>query len=207
MNTEKLAFVSMAVSKDESRHNLTGVYRDSEHYVATDGHRLHRANGLPKAAPHYLDDRDAEFPDYRQVMPKVPRKTGEFTVNGQVIKALRHLVKYQEALTETKGKVFGRFYTDAADILVEIKGHRDQPAMTIKVATWIVPEGQSPRSPDLNVGLNFTYFLDAVEPLFKAFKRIEHHLVQVDFDGELAPILLTHALGEAVIMPVRLDRI
>lgn len=74
---ENLDFVKLATSSDKSRYNLTGVYRDTDKYVATDGHRMHISNGLPEAEPHYTDDTStrfpgAQFPDYKQVIPDSP---------------------------------------------------------------------------------------------------------------------------------------
>lgn len=46
-----LEFVSLAMSKDETRYNLNGVYFDGSTYVATDGHRLHLVEEMPALFP------------------------------------------------------------------------------------------------------------------------------------------------------------
>lgn len=65
-----LEFCKLACSKDESRYNLNQVYRDTESFVATDGHRLHYVNGQLKLDKGFFPDGcDGEFPDYKQVFP------------------------------------------------------------------------------------------------------------------------------------------
>ena len=52
---EALEYVEIAKSRDEGRYNMTGIYRDTERLVATDGHRLHMVDGMPKIdKPHFL---------------------------------------------------------------------------------------------------------------------------------------------------------
>lgn len=66
---ESLEYVEIARCRDDHRHNMTGVYRDYERLVATDGFRLHMVDGLPRVEkPHFVDGRDVEFPNYETAL-------------------------------------------------------------------------------------------------------------------------------------------
>ena len=68
---EKMDFVKIAVSTDDYKFQLQKVYRDTEYLVATNGHRLHYSNGLPKVeVGHYVDGSTAhQFPEWKQILP------------------------------------------------------------------------------------------------------------------------------------------
>lgn len=46
LKVKDLEFVSIAMSKEETRYYLNGIAFDSENMVATDGHRLHKVSGI-----------------------------------------------------------------------------------------------------------------------------------------------------------------
>jgi DNA polymerase III sliding clamp (beta) subunit (PCNA family) len=87
---DTLKYVEIAKSRDEGRYNLTGIYRDTERLVATDGHRLHMVEGLSKIdKPHFLDGRDSDFPCYETVLLKNPTLVCSVKFEAKDIKRMK----------------------------------------------------------------------------------------------------------------------
>ena len=96
LNRYNFAALQVAVSNDETRHNLSRPYFDGKAIVATDGHRIHFTEDAPELAadagltePTYLElapkfrkteradqailaglDLNATFPNWRQIVPE-----------------------------------------------------------------------------------------------------------------------------------------
>lgn len=86
-------YVQLAVSKDRTRETITGVYRDKTALVATDGHRLHYLPDMPEVSQgSYLDGRDSQFPDWRQVLPNTPL-LGQVQLMGLEAATLKRALK------------------------------------------------------------------------------------------------------------------
>jgi hypothetical protein len=92
---DSMKYVELA--KDDSsygRANLSAVYREKDRLVATDGHRLHYVGGLPSVEKgHFLDGRDAEFPNYETVFIKEPVSVGTIEITKKAIRDLTALSK------------------------------------------------------------------------------------------------------------------
>jgi DNA polymerase III sliding clamp (beta) subunit (PCNA family) len=88
MNT--LDFVTLATSKDDTRYNMTQVYRDKTELVGTDGHRLHYVDNLPPVEkPHFLSGLDAPFPEWRQVIPPATEQKFTIVLTREKLKAFK----------------------------------------------------------------------------------------------------------------------
>lgn len=95
MTMEPMKFVELAKDHDSfGRKELTGIYREQDRLVATDGHRLHYVGGLPVVEKgHFLDGRDNEFPNYEVVFLKNPVTVGTIKLSKKTIRDLTALSK------------------------------------------------------------------------------------------------------------------
>lgn len=189
---EALKYIELAKSKDESRYNLTSVYRDTHHLVATDGHRLHMSNGLPEARPHFLNGIDAEFPDYKQIIPKQdPVGKIEYHTSNNGKRILLSLKAISKAVKE-----FDR------SLVCKIEFHDKKPIKIIfehpelkleHTLEAFVYEGK-----DITTGITLSYLIDAL-----AF--IPNSLCTISVYGDLVPIKIESNTGlTAIVMPAKL---
>lgn len=104
---DPIKYLELAVSKDDTRYNMTSIYRDTDCMVATDGFRLHLVGGLSKIdKPHLLNGSDAQFPDYTQVVPQSTQLLAEIRLDKKQLKRLREYVAF------TGKQVVSRFSID-----------------------------------------------------------------------------------------------
>lgn len=200
---DTLQFVKLAVSKDHGRYNMTSVYRDTDCFVATDGHRLHRQPAPKIDKPHFIDGMDAEFPNYKLVLPqagKAPVASCTMQVDKELIKVVQAVVK----LASLKDKVCHgcKFTLEQKRIIVAF----EQRGVT---ASFDIPLTSS--KGEMTIGLNLSYFLDVLKGACDGMaKHVQNNgfEVTVDFYGDNT---ITHfqcgPIGDAILMPIRLDKI
>lgn len=190
------SFIKLAISREETRSNLCEIYRDETEIVATDGHRLHWINGLPEVQPHFLSGLDAEYPDWKQVLPKQgPEAACQLwgqALDYAQLKAFHTLVKaFDKKVQVVKAENTSRG--------LKLSAEHDNMKAEI-----ILPNTEVEGIPvDFVVGFNLSYLLDALKPLDRS-----NIMVTICFHGVLAPIRLDYT-GDfehchAIIMPMRL---
>lgn len=194
MNT--LDFVSLAVSTDKTRHNLTGVYRDTNKLVATDGHRMHWVNSLPDATPSYLDGRkDSQFPDISQVMPTgAPACVCEFNLTLEAIKIIKGIASVVKTYDRNQAVILE---VGVATLFLQAD-KRDELKCCYSIPC-------DTKAGTIKVGLSLRYLLDAMAPVIENKGK---GTVLIEFYGKTAPILITCIAAaqtyKAIVMPYRL---
>jgi DNA polymerase III sliding clamp (beta) subunit (PCNA family) len=197
---DTMKWLELATSKDKTRFNLNSVYRDATALVATDGHRLHLSNGLPEVTPHYTDGTDAEYPDWKQVMPDAGRHNYlklafspvlSFTDTKQFLtrcKKIATLLKSYQKIPTVKLSAF--------DGSASIDFAFDGLKLSLTLPCEIVKHDREQFEP---IGLNFLYFVDALQALHteSLVMRIEKPLAPIHFVGS--------ENKQAIIMPMRLS--
>lgn len=195
---DTLKYIELAKSKDQTRYNLTSVYRDKNHLVATDGHRLHMSNGLPDAKPHFLNGLDAEFPDYTQILPKT-KEAGkvEYVHIGSYGKAILRTLKAISKLVETYGRPHITRWIFENDKPVRIAfQNSDQKELVIEHTI----EAMKYQGKQFTIGVNLSYMIDALSYIIDTSCEIK-------IWSESSPIRID-SLGDgkltAIVMPCRL---
>lgn len=199
---ETLTYVTLATSKDKTRHNLTKVYRDSDKLIATDGHRMHWIEGLPHTAGAYLDgSTDCQFPDYSQVMPK-GKPVHVFTMfphvnTKNVLGALLKLVECHDKASKTV-----ELRSSGATMTLAIPNPEDIIG-SVKLSGTL--EENAPCG-GIVLGVNLAYLIDAIAPALK--DKSPTSFFTLEFRSEFEPIKVRcHVAGQdyhAIVMPVRL---
>jgi DNA polymerase III sliding clamp (beta) subunit (PCNA family) len=185
-----LEYVQIAVSKDDTRYNLTKVYRDTEYLVATDGHRLHFSNGMPKVEKgFFLDGTDAEFPNWSQVRVK--------SVNAQIeIGINKHDLGVLEAIAKTLKANKSSEYS----VTLTAKNNKLTVTSNNSNSLVICYEMDSQNSGDFEIKLNLSYFLDAIRLPVKSQGMTA---INIKFESAMSPIEIVTVFGTAIIMPLR----
>jgi hypothetical protein len=192
-------YCNRAVSTDKGRYNLISAFREANRLCGTDGHRLHLANDLPTATPHYLNsDLDIDSaPCIDAVLPKSLTAVASFRFSKKEIARLRKL-----ATLIPTGQEASILFTFAANNLrinfttpelsFEYNFACKEIARLRKLAT-LIPEVGNPYS----VKINLEYFIDALivdhDQVFNAYSLVEKG----------APIAITCDNLMAIIMPLR----
>jgi DNA polymerase III sliding clamp (beta) subunit (PCNA family) len=194
-----LDFVKLACSNDETRGNLTHVFRDTNCFVATDGHRIHYVNGQPQIEKgFFVDGYDGTFCDWQQAIPsESPSYECSLYFNDSLIKKLKGLLAYMKAFNGN-----GKFTQHCVSISISGK------VMTL--TTNGITNGQA--SIDLfmgdtegigkfeTLGIDLRYLIDAIAPSNDKLGAG----VTFKFHGTHRPIIIENLLGKAVIMPMRI---
>lgn len=189
---ETLDYIKLAVSKDKTRYNICSIYRDKNHFVATDGHRLHYANGLPDADPHFIDGRDAQYPDWKQVLPNSTKEVLSIKHNDYInalkpfLEFIPKIGRYKREAVKVEGKngVVEFNYTDkdrGLNLSCKIIGGSDFDS----------------------TGYGAKYLLDALKPL----EKMKNETATFILDDINAPLRIEYRAfnGKAVIMPCRFE--
>lgn len=195
MTTENsMKFVELAVSKDQTRYNLCGMYRDKKHLVGTDGHRIHFANGLPEIETgHYLNGIDAQFPDWNQVLPKVePVSVFILKLDKDVINFLSG-VKVMDK--DTKAQRISLELADGGLLRFHYSGQLGVMSAFYSHTVFEVS------GPTFEVGFNVHYLLDVLAFNLKHNRYLP--IVKCIYYGEGHPVLFETIDGTAGIMPLR----
>lgn len=190
------SFIKLAISKDDTRFNLCEIYRDKTEIVGCDGSRLHWSNGLPEVRPHFLSGLDAEYPDWKQVLPKgSPEAACQLwgqTLDYAKLKAFHTLVKAFDKKSQL---------VKAENTSRGLKLSCSHDNMKAEI---ILPSTEAENMPlEFIVGFNLGHLLDALKPLDRS-----NVMVTICFHGVLTPIRLDYT-GDfehchAIIMPMRL---
>ena len=186
-------FVSIAKSTDKTRPNLCDIYRDRYQFVASDGHRLHISTPQTEAVPSYVTGLDAEFPDYKQIMPKDPIVKGiAIMLDSGHIATLKGLLKLAESLDKKCPSV--KMIITKKTITFKLE------AVRIKVSASVELNCFSPMDvPESNYTINLKYLMDVLVPASKITAK-----VLINYYGESSPWMFeVERLGTAIIMPVR----
>ncbi len=188
-------YINLAVSKDQGRYNLTGAYREGEWLVSSDGHRLHYVSGLPVVEKGmFLDGRDAQFPDWHQVVPKTPGVKCSLVASVEALRRLEALCK----LIDDKQKGV-KFRIEKGAVIIEASGAGWQCSGSFGLEV----EGVQ----DVAVrGLNLSYLIDALSPEVR--RKV---VAEIEFRDANQVIeiwrVIDNAQATALVMPMRLDKI
>ena len=149
-------YVSVAVSTDEGRYNMTAAYREKDRLVGTDGHRLHMVSGLAmQSEGSFVDGRDASFPNYEAVFPKNPKDLASVTFTKKQISHLNKLVK----LFNDRNCGTDFTFKDGALILTAKEASTEAHGAWVTTMTFdCVTKGE------WSVRLNLRYFVEALIP-------------------------------------------
>lgn len=135
----------------------------------------------------------ASFPPYEQVIPKSP--TGRFVVRGE---DLRKIAKAASKFSNERTLGIKIAYRDTNELVVSA----DVP--TRGSAEWSLPITDGAVREDFKIGLNSRYLLD----MANAIAPGKRDMIEVDFDGELDPIVghgtVLGAECVVVLMPMRI---
>lgn len=187
---EILDYIKLAVGKDKTRYNLCSIYRDKNHFVAADGHRMHYANGLPDADPHYINGTDAQFPDWQRIIPK--EATSKIRLENIGYNQVR---LFLEAIIKVDKEAI--FKLDLTQGKLELSFDNGEG---LKVSARIVTAGIETLS-DVTTGFVARYVLDALTPMHK----LKYVGAVMALDGASSPMAIDFEgfNGKAVIMPIR----
>lgn len=191
---ETLDYIKLAVSKDKTRYNICSIYRDKNHFVATDGHRMHYANGLPYADPHYIDGTDAQFPDWRQVLPE--KATSKIRIENigynQVRLFLDAIIKVDKEAA---------FKLDLTQGKLELSyDNKEGLKVSAKIET---SEIETLKVNDVTTGFKARYILDALKPM----QKLKYIGAVMKLDGASSPMAIEFEgfKANAIIMPCRFE--
>lgn len=208
-------FVSLAVSKDEARTNLRSPYRDVEHTVATDGHRMHIRKELKIDAPVPLPDGET-FPHWQTVIPNdAPLFWATVTVTTDALKALK---RFRDCVLKTSAPVViknsrGKKDTIGAQYSVALRFGRDiHIQRTVKAfdagfagsLQMTLETKESSGSFSDIVGIDIRYLHDAVAGMHAEIGA-QSAPVTIEVYSTKAPIVIRCGGLSAVIMPMRLS--
>jgi hypothetical protein len=178
-------YCNRAISTDKGRYNLISAFREANRLCGTDGHRLHLANDLPTATPHYLNS-DLEIcsaPCIDAVLPKSLTAVASFRFSKKEIARLRKLASLIPA-----GQKASILFTFAANNL-RINFTTPELSFEFNFACEVFEP--------YNVKINLDYFIDALiadhDQVFNAYSLVEKG----------TPIAITCDKLMAIIMPLR----
>jgi len=198
---EAMKYVEIARSTNKNCSNLLEVYRDKTEIVATDNHRLHWSNHLPEIEPHYLSGLNAEFPDWRRVLPRVDLiATAEIGLLAGVKGKLDGLLKCLK-VGDNHNRVFVRFIPVEGDLPARCEIKTTQlDGMEVFLEFYIITCTQQ-----FDFNVNAKYFIEALAPLIQS--RDSSAAAEIKFYGSHFPILIDYQ-GKldnlhAVVMPLR----
>lgn len=179
-------YCNRAVSTDKGRITLVSAFRETNRLCGTDGHRLHLANDLPTATPHYLNS-DLEIdsaPCIDAVLPKSTTPVASFRFSKKEIAKLRKL-----ATLIPRGQEASILFTFAAN---NLRINFTTPELSFEF-NFLACEVFKPYS----VKINLDYFIDALiadhDQVFNAYSLVEKG----------SPIAITCDNLMAIIMPLR----
>jgi len=178
-------YCNRAVSTDKGRITLVSAFRETNRLCGTDGHRLHLANDLPTATPHYLnsDLTIDSAPCIDAVLPKATVAIANFRFSKKDIAKLKKLASLIPA-----GQEASILFTFAANNL-----RINFTTLELSFEFNFACEVFEPYS----VKLNLDYFIDALiadyDQIFNAYSVVEKG----------TPIAITCDNLMAIIMPLR----
>jgi hypothetical protein len=195
---DNLKWVELATAAERTgRDNITRVYRAKNHFVATDGHRMHMSNGLPDAQPGYLDGHDGQFPDYEQILKQV-NSTCVITIASapdvnEFARKLKAFLPLAKIMAATAPVVTVMVVKDTLQI-----GLPDADNLQAHFDTAAENKGTLRN----RIGVRLDYLLDALAWADKTNRQA----LTIEFSGELGPIRIKSGddVLTAIVMPCRL---
>lgn len=185
MNT--LQFVEKAKSSDITKGCLCEVYRDTNHFVATDGHRLHLSTELSPQTPSFLSNTDGQFPDYRKVIPQGEGLEFEVLINRDIYYYLKTAVSMLKKIDRHEKRI----QVSVKYNLATFKTVKSSLELSFSVGTFVA-------TPDeMLIQVNALYLFDAL---------LENKLNKITFYADNKALKIEHELGIGIIMPLRLQR-
>lgn len=156
-------FISLALSKDDSRPNLQAPYRTRSWIVATDGNRMHAITGLPEisdADSHWTTGQDlGQYPTVSMFLDAVPNPVVQISLVKQEVK--NRLKIFQAILKAHKtSDVCCRFKcTDNGDLTLKYSMEYGECKSCIEIA---LPCEKLSDFPAFELWVNGQYLLDAL---------------------------------------------
>ena len=206
MNKEILEHIGKATSKDESRYNLTSIYRDLDCFVATDGHRLHWVNDQEKIEKgYYLSGIDTDFPAWKQELPTKQGNTLAIFITKHDLKCLKNMLEFLQGLTEYKSD---RMTQSIVAMHCEKLDNGEFLTFETKSANYRIPLNvKDSNTFKGEIGIQLQYLIDAIESpiLNSTLKYGDGFRITVISDSD--PIVvesITTTWGKSLIMPARL---
>lgn len=196
---DTLKFLELAVSKDKTRNMLTGIYRDRNHLVATNGHRMHYSNGLPDAEPHYLDNRsDVTFPEWRLFQPDETKINVRIGLNRQDVVLLVDALKVLKPIAKlvSRHDYPVRIENNSEGLLLRVKDLNNIVNASIKLPIE-VPQPLT----SFRLCINCNYLLDALKITDYGIIELALSITENDCYN---PLLLRADKTTALIMPMRM---
>lgn len=158
-----LGYVKLAVSKDKLRKQLTDIYRDHDHWVATDGHRLHYVDALNTEDTGFLnlkfegEENPPQFPRWQDLLPSGWDLGVKLYVSKDDIKLLRSLNTIAKQRDQFAGFFMGGFKGGQATYM-----WNDQVESTFAHTLFAsYPDYKHER--DWITSFNLRYFYDAIQ--------------------------------------------
>lgn len=185
----QLDFVKLAVSKDPARYNLGSVYRDTESLVATDGHRLHYTNGQEKIAKgFYLDGLEAQFPDYKQILPTA-KYLHAIVLNTHAHKELKPALTIAKLIDKRESSAL--FTVKGNKLIISVGTINDIYQLTVNLNCG--------SDADFTFNMNLSYFVDALlcSTTSEVILKFWNQASVLEFEGNL---------GKAYVMPLRMPK-
>lgn len=184
MKDKATEYLNRAVCKDVSRPSIQPIARRANDRVATDGHRLHREDGLPTATPSLSNGGDFNnYPNVDVVIGKLPpiQSTCYGKVSKSQLKDVKALCKLD------RDRLPCEFIFEGEKLVIK----SGTSLKNIKFE-YEFPDFKS--DGEANVVLDLRYFVDAI---FEAEK-----LFSIEFRGEGHAVVIKNVMNlEAYVMP------
>lgn len=227
-----LACAARAMSTDESRFNLNGVYfdKDKRAVIGCDGHRLHISNGLStfkasciipapfvhaaiKLAKAYKLENPAINLDYEKNVARLSTPLFQLAsrfIDGtfpNIDQVLPKDSKLSFSLYDTTHWIntFKQFCAWSPD-------KKEYPCTLTQVDDRYVLQGKHAATGEFSQELNTATKYEAIPEnkisfnasyFMEALEALKEHAIDVSFSGQLGPILIQSANKKIIVMPMR----
>lgn len=192
IDTLNIDYLKRAISKDDTRFNLQGIYRGKDRAYATDGHRLHYAELDSIETPFWLLNPMScgidSFPDCSRVFPNVDPLLTVMThaTKKDILKNLKNVLTI--AKDYSKHTPLALFTFSAEKIVIQSYDTDISWEYTINCNNTVNVISE------ITIPLNLQYFIDGL---------YEGHNV-IEIYPHTHPIIIKTEAGNAVIMPCKL---
>lgn len=183
LTTKQDKWLSLAVADEPTRYDINAIYRDKNHFVATNGHVLHTIKMPNEVKPHFPCGLKGNFPDWQQFIGK--DKKIYYNYSPQIISELKKAIQIlsrflsntgTEIKHQTVGLTFYRhginckvigFYKDEGNILIGNYFDSDDQASNISVSNKYLLNALYDSSDNFNTTFSYT---DDLSPLLISSK-------------------------------------
>lgn len=184
MKDKATEYLNRAVYKDISRPSIQAIARRANDRVATDGHRLHREDGLPTTTPSLSNGGDFNnYPDVDVVIGKLPpvQSTCFGKVSKSQLKDLKALCKLDRARLPCE------FIFKGEKLIIDSGTSLENIYFEYEFSDFKC-DGEA------SVVLDLKYFVDAILDAEKLFS--------IEFRGEGYAVVIKNEMNlEAYVMP------